>query len=139
VTEYRCSTFSMNSCALALVALACSTRVTIRATTESDAGRLTRICRAPWRFKVPANTSSPGSRSTGSGSPVMLAWSTSLTPDTTLPSAPTRSPGRTTIRSPTISSAVSTTRSVPSGASSEACSGARVSSARTLSAVRLVA
>ena len=72
-SEYRCSTFSMNSCVLALVADACSTMATIRATTVSEAERPTRTRSAPVPLRVPANTSSPGFFVTGSGSPVIVA------------------------------------------------------------------
>ena len=50
----------MNSCVFALVADACSTMATIRATTVSPAARLTRTRSAPVPLRVPANTSSPG-------------------------------------------------------------------------------
>ena len=128
----------MNSCVRALVADACSTSATMRATTESAAARPTRTRSAPVPLSVPANTSSPGCLTTGSGSPVIEAWSTSPAPSSTAPSAPIRSPGRTTTRSPTASSAVSTTSSTPSGRSRVARSGARSSRARTESAVRRV-
>ncbi len=81
--EYRCSIFSMNSCVLALVADASSTIATMRATTVSDAARSTRTRSAPVPLRVPANTSSPGILATGSGSPVIVAWSTSLAPSRT--------------------------------------------------------
>lgn len=136
--EYRCSTFSMNSCVRALVALASSTRVAIRAMTASAAGRSTRTVSTPVPFDVPAQTSSPGALSTGNGSPVMDAWSTSEPPSSTVPSAGTRSPGRTTTTSPAVRSAAGTARSCPP-ASTVACSGARSVSPRTASAVRRVA
>ena len=62
---------------------------------------LDRTRSAPVPFRVPAKTSSPGPFGTGRGSPVMVAWSTSLAPSRTRPSAPTRSPGRTRMTSPT--------------------------------------
>ena len=52
----------------------------MRAITESAASRSTRTRSAPVPLRVPANTSSPGCLATGSGSPVMVAWSTSLAP-----------------------------------------------------------
>lgn len=73
--EYRCSTFSMNNWVGALVSDASSTIATIRAMTESEASRSTRTRSAPVPLSVPANTSSPGRFATGSGSPVMVAWS----------------------------------------------------------------
>lgn len=137
--EYRCSIFSMNSWVGALVPEASSTIFTIRAITESAGSRSTRTRRAPVPFTVPANTSSPGRLVTGSGSPVMVAWSMSLAPSRTCPSAPTRSPGRTRIMSPTARRPVSTLSSVPSARSRVAVVGARSSRPRTESAVRAVA
>ncbi|SCL43182.1 hypothetical protein GA0070615_6314 [Micromonospora aurantiaca] len=121
--EYRCSTFSMNSCVLALVADACSTRATMRAITDSPASRCTRTTSVPVPLRVPANTSSPTDLPAGSGSPVMVASSTSLMPSTTTASAPMRTPGRTRTWSPKRSSTVSTTVSPPSGSTRVACSG----------------
>ncbi len=63
----------MNSCVLALVAEACSTIATIRATTLSAASRSTRTRSAPVPFRVPAKTSSPTDLAAGSGSPVIVA------------------------------------------------------------------
>ena len=128
----------MNSWVRALVSEASSTMVTIRATTESSAARLTITRRAPVPLSEPAKTSSPTALTAGSGSPVMEAWSTSLRPSSTSPSAPTRSPGRTRTTSPTTSSAVSTTSSSPEAVNRVACSGARSRSSRTESAVRRV-
>ena len=92
-TEYRCSTRSMNIWVRALVALASSTMAAIRATTLSCGGRVTSTVSTPEPLPVPANTSSPTPLSTGSGSPVIDAWSTSEAPSTTRPSAGSRSPG----------------------------------------------
>src|ERR1700747_2607551 len=58
----------MNSGVLALVAEACPTMATMRATTVSDAARLTRTRSAPVPLLVAANTSSPGVLAGGSGS-----------------------------------------------------------------------
>ena len=115
-SEYRCSTRSMNSWVRALVCDASVTISTIRATTKSAAEERTRTVSVPVPFSVPANTSSPGSFAAGSGSPVMVAWSTSLAPAVTWPSAAIRSPGLTRIMSPAWSSAASTGSSAPSGA-----------------------
>ena len=71
--EYRCSTFSMNSWVRALVPDASSTMAAMRAITVSVAARLTLTVSAPVPFMVPANTSSPGSLTAGSGSPVIVA------------------------------------------------------------------
>ena len=129
----------MNSWVFALVAEACSTSATMRATTVSAAARSTCTRSAPVPFTVPANTSSPGWRGTGSGSPVTDDWSTSLVPSSTCPSAPTRSPGRTRITAPGTRVAASTSASEPSGSSRVARCGARSSKDRTESWVRLVA
>ena len=89
---------------------------------------------------MPANTSSPAALATGSGSPVMVAWSTSLAPSTTSPSAPIRSPGRTSDDVPDRQAAASHGLLAPSsGAAGSRCSGARSSRPRTESAVRWVA
>lgn len=111
----------------------------MRAITDSADGRCTWASSAPAPLTVPAYTSSPGCLATGSGSPVMLAWSTSLAPSTTTASAPIRSPGRTRITCPTTRSAAAMVSSVPSSRTRVARSGARSSSARTESAVRAVA
>ena len=94
---------------------------------------------APVPLLVPANTSSPGFLAAGSGSPVIVAWSTSLEPDSTCPSAAMRSPGRTRITSPIRRLAASTACSPPASSSRVACSGARSSRPRTAWAVRWVA
>lgn len=112
---------------------------TIRAITESEASRSTFTRKAPVPLRVPAKTSSPASFATGSGSPVMVAWSTSLTPERMRPSAPTRSPGRTRMVSPTTRSSVGTVASLPSSARRSATVGARSSRPRTASRVRAVA
>ncbi len=143
--EYRCSTFSMNSWVGALVSEASSTMATIRAITESVASRSTRMRSAPVPLRVPANTSSPGRLATGRGSPVMVAWSTSPVPSRTRPSAPIRSPGRTSTVSPTVNSSTGTVSSPypepepASPVSRVAVAGARSSRPRTESAVRAVA
>jgi hypothetical protein len=73
----------MNSWVGALVSEASSTIFTIRAITESAGSRSTRTRRAPVPSTVPANTSSPVCLATGRGSPVIVAWSTSLAPSKT--------------------------------------------------------
>jgi len=90
---------------------------------------------APVPFSVPAKTASPGSFGAGNGSPVMDAWSTSLAPPITCPSAAIRSPSRTTITSPAASPAASMTSSAPSAPRRTARSGARSSSPRTARSV----
>ena len=59
-------------------------------------------------------TAAPSPTSTGTGSPVSIDWSTADAPETTIPSVAIFSPGRTTKRSPTTSSATGTSTSAPS-------------------------
>ena len=80
---------------------------------------------------VPANTSSPGSLATGTLSPVIGAWSTSLVPATTRPSSGMRSPGRTMKRVPTGASAAAISRSSPVADRARTVGGVRSSSAAT--------
>src|SRR5437016_5669578 len=75
--------------------------------------RGTLISSTPVRFCVPANTSSPGFLSTGSDSPVILAWLNEPCPLMMTPSAATLSPGRMRITSPTANSFAATSSSSP--------------------------
>ena len=79
----------------------------------ADAAAWLRTSMAPWPLMVPANTSSPGCLSTGSDSPVIGAWLTSLAPATTRPSSGIFSPGRTRRRSPSTIWSTGTRISVP--------------------------
>ena len=76
--------------------LARSTRWMMRASVVSSPIAVTRTSRAPVPLTVPAKTRSPAARGTGSDSPVIGAWLTSLAPATTSPSSAMRSPGPTT-------------------------------------------
>ena len=87
----------------------------MRATTDSAAAarspaRAALRCRSACR-RTPRRRAA---LATGSGSPVIVAWSTSLAPSTTAPSAPIRSPGRTSTTSPTRRSAAATVSLAPS-------------------------
>ena len=87
----------------------------------------------PWALTVPPVTWSPTPTSTGTDSPVTIERSRALAPSTTTPSVATRSPGRTTKRSPTCSVAAGTTVSTPgpparSGRSSAAVCGRKSAS-----------
>ena len=82
-------------------ACASSTERMIRESIVSDAGFVTRTSSEPFWLMVPAKTSSPGPRWTGTGSPVTAAWSTYDDPAATVPSTGIRSPGRTITISPT--------------------------------------
>ena len=73
----------------------------MRASVVSSPIAVTRTSRAPVPLTVPAKTRSPAARATGSDSPVIGAWLTSLAPATTSPSRAMRSPGPTASRSPT--------------------------------------
>ena len=96
------------------------------------------MVKAPVPFMVPANTSAPGIFSAGIDSPVIVDWSTSLAPETTVPSPAIRSPGRTMMMSPMTRSAASTVVSLPRSSTRHACAGAKSNSPRTESAVRRV-
>ncbi len=74
---------------------------------------VTRMSSTPVRLFVPAKTCIPGTLSTGSDSPVMVASFTELRPFSTSPSAGTLSPGRTRMQSPGRSSLTWTSRSRP--------------------------
>ena len=76
----------------------------------------------------------PSSRATGNGSPVSIDSSTCVCPSVTTPSAGMRSPGRTTSRSPTITSATGTSTS-PVFDSRCTTSGRRACSARMAAVV----
>ncbi len=58
---------------------------------------------------APAQTALPGPASTGTDSPVRLAMSRLASPSSTMPSAGSRSPARSSMRSPGASAAVGTT------------------------------
>ena len=91
---------------------ASSTRRMICASTVCPPTAVARRVKAPFWFTVPPTTGRPADFSTGTGSPVIIDSSTQLRPSTTSPSTGTRSPGRTSTRSPVATSAIgmSTTR-----------------------------
>ena len=62
---------------------------------------------APMPFTVPVYRWSPSSFSTGTASPVSIDSSTAVVPSVISPSTGTRSPGRNTIVSPLVTSAIS--------------------------------
>ncbi len=84
----------------------CASRMscTMRASALSLPSVVARAFRAPVPLIVPPTTRSPDRLATGMDSPVSMDSSTALLPDTTSPSAGMRSPGRTTNRSPGVSS-----------------------------------
>ena len=121
--------------ALPLRACSASTIATIRASELSCAVEVTSTSSTPVPLIDPANTSSPGPASTGTDSPVIAETSSAVRPVATRPSVASRSPGRTSIVSPTRSSHGATTSSSPPR-STVACSGTSDSSARRPRRVR---
>ena len=97
---------------------------TIRASAVSAPVRSTVRSKLPVVLSVPPMTGAPKAFSTGTGSPVIMLSSTKEAPALTVPSAGTRSPGRTRTRSPTRSSATGTSRS-PASETSRAVLGER--------------
>ena len=106
-----------------------STMCTIRANELSSARAVTSISRTPEPLIDPAKTCSPGPTSIGIDSPVIAEVSSAVRPVLTTPSVASRSPGRTTIRSPTTrpSGAITTSRPLRRTVASR---GTRSSSAR---------
>ena len=96
----------------ALAACASSTRRMMRDSVVSAPTAVARTRSKPSPLMAPAATLSSGPLATGRLSPVRCDWSMWLRPSTTVPSAASRSPARTTSRSPTASrpTARSTTR-----------------------------
>ncbi len=90
----------------------------------SDAGRVTRASKGFPAFDVPDRTSPPAGIVTGRGSPVSADWSTTATEPSTVASAGTISPARTTTRSPGTSCSTDTS-STPSAPWRCAIRGAR--------------
>ncbi len=91
----------MKRCVGARLAVACSTRRTMRLTVLSAAAAVTRTRSSAAVLTDPATTASPGPRATGTLSPVTGLSSTADCPSSTRPSQGTRSPGRTCTTSPT--------------------------------------
>ena len=96
----------------------------MRASVVSCAALVVAISSAPSPLIVPANTSDPSVIVTGTLSPVIGAWFTSLAPATTRPSSGILSPGRTMTCVPTGTSATGSSRSAPSGYFTRAIGGA---------------
>ena len=90
-----------------------STRSRIFATVESPNSLVVRTRSTPVRLTQPEITSSPGWMSRGRDSPVRAAVFRVETPSSTTPSRGTRSPGRMTMVSPTVTSSGSTRRVLP--------------------------
>ena len=96
----------------AFVDCASSTITITRARTVSFDARVATTSSTPSAFIVPATTRSPARLTTGSGSPVSIDASISLSPRTTSPSTGTRSPGRIRTRMPGVTSSTGISRSV---------------------------
>ena len=127
-------TLSTSRCSGALAACASSTRRMIWASTVSEPTACTCITMRPSPLMEPPVSRPPSSRATGNGSPVSIDSSTCVCPSVTTPSAGMRSPGRTTSRSPTITSATGTSTS-PVFDSRCTTSGRRACSARMAAVV----
>ena len=106
---------SMNRWVGAREAVASSTRRMMRAMVLSDAMRVVRTRSTPSVLMLPATTASPALRATGTLSPVTGLSSSAELPSMMTPSPGTRSPGRTSTRSPITSAAAGTCSVVPSG------------------------
>ena len=98
----------------AFPACASATRRAICARAVSPPTFVASTTSRPEALIVAPATAAPSPTSTGTGSPVSIDWSTAEAPETTIPSVAIFSPGRTTKRSPTASSATGTSTSVPS-------------------------
>ena len=102
---------------------------TIWARSVSAPTRSARMTNPPVPFTVPPVTWSPGTFSTGIGSPVTIDSSMALVPSSTTPSTGTFSPGRTRRRSPGCTWSRGTSSSLPSSRRRRAVFGARPSRA----------
>lgn len=125
----------MNLSVGALLSCASSTRRTTRAIVLSSAAAVTLTFNTPSVLIVPAKTASISDFRFGVLSPVTGDSSTSLDPSTIAPSAGMRSPGRTTMRSPTASMAAGIS-TVPPCLSTSAVFGTRSASPWMLARAR---
>lgn len=105
---------SASRCPGALEFWACCTNLTIWARAVSAPTRVARTRRVPLRLIVAPMTVEPGCLCTGRLSPVTMDSSTSLSPPSTTPSTGILTPGRTSDRSPSRTSAVGTSTGSPS-------------------------
>ena len=119
-------------------ACACSTSSTIVVSELPVPAAVASTSRTPVVLIDPADTSMPGSTSTGIDSPVIADVSRLLRPARTMPSVAIRSPGRTTSTSPTRSSFASTSV-VASPPLTSAVSGTSFNSARSPARARSMA
>ena len=119
----------------AFASCASSTSRTTRAMVLSAAAAVTRTLSTPSALIVPAKTASPTPLRFGVLSPVTGASSMSLEPSVISPSAGMRSPGRTTMTSPTASCSAGTS-AVPPFRSTSAIFGTRSASPCMLARAR---
>ena len=118
----------------AFLAWADSTSRTMRASVLSAPSAVVRTSSRPSPLMAPPVTRSPACLATGRLSPVINDSSTALAPSCTTPSTATRSPGRTTTRSPRRTWAMGSSLSTPSRRT-RAVSGRSAFSARMASVV----
>src|SRR5882757_7650529 len=130
------ATRSASRCTLALPDCASATSRAIWANAVSDPILVARTTSRPLALTEAPITSSPGPRSTGTLSPVIIDRSNAEAPRSMTPSVATFSPGRTTNRSPTRNWAASTRRSMPSGSSRVTSFAPRANSSRMAAPAR---
>ncbi len=111
------------------------TNVMMRWMVLSLANFVTRTLSVPWPLTVLEKTSSPSTLATSVLSPVIGAWLTSLVPLSTRPSIGKRSPGRTTIVSPSFKSTTGTETS-PFAVTNRAFLGARSANSERIDLAR---
>ena len=109
-------------------AWACSTNRIMRARAVSEPTRLTSRTSGASKFKLPDESSVPGSTWSGIGSPVRLETSTAESPSRTTPSTGMRSPARSWTRSPGRRAPTLTSRISPSVKTKRAVSGCNCAS-----------
>ena len=98
----------------AFFSLAFSTSSRMRLTVDSPKGLVVRTRSTPVMLMQPEMTSSPASAWRGADSPVRAAVSSCVAPSRMTPSMGTRSPGLTTMTSPTATSSGPTCAKPPS-------------------------
>ena len=123
-------TRSASRCAWALPDCAWVTRRPICARAVSAPTRVASTTSRPPTLIVAPVTGEPGPTSAGRLSPVRSDASIAEAPSTTTPSVAIFSPGRTTKRSPTCTSSIGTSRSVPATSTTDAVLAPMSSSAR---------
>ena len=128
-------TLSTRRCTGAFTACASCTRRMMCASTLSLPAAVTCSSTRPSPLIEPPVSASPTALLTGKGSPVSIDSSTCVAPSVTVPSAGTRSPGRTASRSPVRSSSTGMSFSLPSQSIRCATSGRSACSARMAAVV----